>query len=324
MRKYVAEFIVAFFLVFAGAGAIVADHYLQAVRITESFGFLGIALAHGLALAIAIAAVGRISGGHGNPAVSLAAWVARRLSGADLAGYIVAQLLGGTVAALLLRGLLPNASVTETSLGVPALAEGIGVLPGVAIEIILTFFLVITIWGTAVDRRGNNTIAPLAIGLVLVFDILAGGPFTGAAMNPARWFGPAILSGPQWGNAVVWIAGPIVGALLGSIVYEQVFLTDQPPDEDDLEINGEGEDDEDEDLILEAELFEAEKAPEVVEPPTPERAQPPPRPTVDVSPPRESPPLSPPSPPQQEPPPSSPGDRVWGSPRDDEDRPTST
>jgi MIP family channel proteins len=296
VRKYIAEFIAAFFLVFIGAGAIIADHYLSAVRFADSFGLLGIALAHGLALAIAIAAIARISGGHANPAISIAAWVARRLTARDLIGYIVAQLLGGLLAAFLLRGLTPPEAYTEVALGVPALGQGVDTLHGVALEIILTFFLAFTIWGVAVDRKGPTVIAPLAIGLVITFDILAGGPFTGAAMNPARWLGPALVSG-QWSNAIVWIAGPIVGALLGSLVYENFFLTDQPPTEDTaLDSDEELLPEEEEDLLLEDELFGADKEPAVVEPAEPQPMERPVAPSVTTPrPPGESPPLRPPS-----------------------------
>lgn len=230
MKKYVAEFVAAFFLVFAGAGAIISDHFLSQVRVVDSFGPLGIALAHGLALAVAIAAVMRISGGHANPAISLAFFVARRLSFKDLIGYVVGQCAGAVAAAFLLSRLLAKQSFEFTSGGIPGLGEGVESLQGAAIEVVLTFFLAFVIWGVAVDRKGPNNIAPLAIGLTLVFDILAGGPFTGAAMNPARWLGPAVASG-NFSNAIVWVAGPILGALLASLLYETLFLTDQPAEE---------------------------------------------------------------------------------------------
>ncbi|HVE76104.1 MAG TPA: aquaporin, partial [Actinomycetota bacterium] len=210
LKRYLAEFIGAFFLVFVGAGAIIADVYRSKTLVTDSFGLLGIALAHGLALAVVIAAIARISGGHANPAVTLAFWVARRMKAADMAGYIVAQLLGGVVAAFLLKGLMPADAFSNAGAGIPALAEGVQPLKAIAIEGILTFFLTFVIWGVAVDRKGPKVLAPFAIGLTVTFGILAGGTFTGAALNPARWFGPALASG-QWGTPLVYIAGPILG-----------------------------------------------------------------------------------------------------------------
>ena len=223
MKRYVAEFIAAFFLVFATTAAIVADQQLAVVLVRDSFGLLGVALAAGLALAVAIAAIGGISGGHANPAVSIAFYIARRLSAKDLAGYIVAQLLGGLVAALLVTRIFTQEAVEATGSGVPALGPGTNLLQGGLIEVLLSFMLVFVIWGVAVNPKGAKIIAPLAIGLTVTFDTIAGGPFTGAAMNPARWFGPAVVSG-QFANWPVWILGPIVGALLASTVYELFFL----------------------------------------------------------------------------------------------------
>lgn len=224
MKRYIAEFIAAFFLVFAGAGAIVADQQLAVVNLQETFGILGIALASGLALAVAISAVGRISGGHANPAISVAFYVARRLSLRDLGGYVVAQLLGGLVAAVMVRQIFNQEIVESVGAGAPTLAEGTSLLQGGLIEVILTFFLAFVFWGVAVDQRGPKIIAPLAIGLTLAFDIIVGGPFTGAAVNPARWFGPALLGDALDRNWPVWVLGPIVGALIASTAYELFFL----------------------------------------------------------------------------------------------------
>jgi aquaporin TIP len=223
LKKYIAEFIAAFFLVFAGTAAIVADQTLAVVLVRDSFGLLGVALAHGLALAVVIAAIGGISGGHANPAVSIAFYISRRLSAKDLGGYIAAQLLGGLVAAFLVARVFVAEAVEATGVGVPALGPGTALLQGGLIEVILTFMLVFVIWGVAVNPKGAKIIAPLAIGLTYSFGVIIGGPFTGAAMNPARWFGPALVSG-QFANWPVWILGPIVGALLASTVYELFFL----------------------------------------------------------------------------------------------------
>lgn len=227
MKRYVAEFIAVFFLVFVGTAAIVADQHLAVVQLRDTFGVLGVALAHGLALALAIAAVGRISGGHVNPAISIAFYVARRLSLKDLGGYIAAQLLGALVASLMVMQLFPQQIVQSVASGVPGLGEGVTSLQGGLIEVILTFMLVFVFWGTAVDPKGPKSIAPLAIGLAVTFDILAGGPFTGGAMNPARWFGPAVVSNTFAAESIVWILGPIIGALIASTAYELFFLDEE-------------------------------------------------------------------------------------------------
>lgn len=236
MKRYIAEFIATFFLVFAGTAAIVADQQLAVVLVRDTFGILGIALAHGLALAVVIAAVGRISGGHANPAVSIAFYIARRLSAKDLGGYVAAQLLGGLFAALIVKQIFSPDLVNSVSAGVPGLADGTGILQGGLIEVVLTFFLVFVIWGTAVDGKGPKIIAPLAIGLTVAFDIIIGGPFTGAAMNPARWFGPAVASG-RFASWPVWVLGPIVGALIASTAYELFFIDpEEAPAEADAEL----------------------------------------------------------------------------------------
>lgn len=270
MRKYIAEFIAVFFLVFAGAGSIVADTYLSSLRVVDSFGLLGIAFAHGLALAMAIAAVGHISGGHVNPAISIAMWVSRRLSLKDLGGYIVAQMAGAVAAAGALKLVAPRDLYQSfTSIGVPGLAEEVNMFNGIAFEAILTFFLAFVIWGVAVDRRGPASIAPLAIGLTVTFAILAGGAFVGAALNPARWFGPALVAG-SWDNFLVWIVGPILGALLASLVYETFLLTD---DDDEVEVTVAMDMDDDlddfEDEIAPADVSHQTRAQEPV-PPAPQ------------------------------------------------------
>lgn len=232
MKRYIAEFIAAFFLVFAGTAAIVSDQQLAVTQLRPPLGTLGIALAHGLALAAVIAAVGRISGGYANPAVSIAFYVARRISLKDLGGYVAAQLLGGLVAALVVKQIFTLETVETVGSGAPALSDGTNLLQGGLIEVILTFFLVFVIWGVAVDSRGPKIIAPLAIGLTVTFNMLIGSPFTGAAMNPARWFGPSLVGDALNANWPVWVLGPIVGALIASTAYELFFMDgdDDTPD----------------------------------------------------------------------------------------------
>jgi aquaporin Z len=254
LKRYIAEFIATFFLVFVGTAAIVADQQQAVVNLESTIGTVGIALAFGLALFVAVAAVGRISGGHANPAVSIAFYIAKRLSLKDLGAYVAAQLLGGVVAAVVVKQIFPSDIVSSVGAGATGLADGVSILQGGLIEVMLTFFLVFVIWGVAVDPKGPKILAPLAIGLTVTFDVLVGGGFTGAAMNPARWFGPALLGEQLDGNWPVWVLGPIVGALIASTAYELFFL-----------------DGEDEEITVE-DLEDLEpRAPEIL-PPTPAEA----------------------------------------------------
>jgi len=311
LKRYLAEFVAAFFLVFVGMMAIMSDTFHSQTQVTASFGLLGIALAHGLALAVAIAAVARISGGHANPAVSIAFFVARRISFSDLLGYVAFQLLGGIAAAFLVKRLVP-ADVYAFSSGAPALGKGIEPFTGAAIEVLLTFFLAFVIWGVAVDKKGPKNLAPFAIGLTVSFGILAGADFTGAAMNPARWFGPALAAGSLGANWYVWIAGPILGALLGSLVYETFFLDEEVEVEvtmiDDDEF---GDDDE----FIEDEIERKVDFRDTPSPMTPPSPQPPPSGADSPMVPPPTPPTPPtaPAPPTAPTPPTPPTPPTWGS-----------
>jgi len=215
MPRGVAELVGTFTLTFIGGAAIVN---------AQATGLIGIAMAHGLALAVMISCVGHISGGHFNPAVTTGFLVTGRMSAGEGAVYIISQLLGATLAALLLLTLVPGATGTNPPLGGQALAAGVGFGPGVGIEIILTFFLVFTVFATAVDERGAfRMIAGFGIGLALAFSILAGGPFTGASLNPARSFGPALVSMFWTGHLVYWI-GPLIGGALAALLYDNVLM----------------------------------------------------------------------------------------------------
>lgn len=214
-RKLVAEAIGPFALVFAGAGSII----LAAGN--AQIGLIEIALAHGLAIALMVSALGHISGGHFNPAVTAGFWVTRRISTPLAIGYILAQLAGGVLGAVALTLLFPEGLREAANLGTPGLGPGIEFGTAVGIEVILTFFLVLVIFGTAVDRRSAN-LGGLAIGLTVTLDILAGGPLTGAVMNPARALGPALLSG-EWDDQLVWWIGPVIGGVLAAMLYHYLF-----------------------------------------------------------------------------------------------------
>ena len=220
-RKLVAEAVCTFTLIFAGCGSVML--FTGNDRVT----LVGVALAHGLAIAIMISALGAISGGHFNTAVTIGIWVTRRIDTMLAVGYIVAQLAGAAIAAAALSMLYPEGLRSAATLGTPSLGAGIDFARGVGIEAVLTFFLVTAIFGTAVDSRAPK-LGGLAIGLTITMDILAGGPLTGAAMNPARAFGPALLTG-HWDDHLVYWIGPIVGAVIASLLYHYVFIEEKSP-----------------------------------------------------------------------------------------------
>jgi aquaporin TIP len=220
LRRGVAEFVGSFALTFVGAGAI---------AVTGGGDLVAIALAHGLVIAVMASAVGHISGGHFNPAVTFGFLVARRIDPALALVYWLSQLAGAVLGALLLVVLLPDQLTDAVNLGVPVLGEDVGAGAGFVIEAILTFFLVWVIFATAADPRGSFTsIAGLAIGLTITLDILIGGPLTGAAMNPGRAFGPQLV-GNEWGDGWVWYLGPLLGGGLGALAYEYLYLRPARP-----------------------------------------------------------------------------------------------
>jgi len=215
-RNFLAETIGTFGLIFFGVGAIMQQ------QTTQSLGTTGIAVAHGLAILIGVYAFGHISGGHFNPAVSFGMWITRRIDLRKMLAYWVAQLLGATLAALILSHVYQGGPV-DAHLGTPAIDPTIGPRLGFLIEAILTFFLVITVFGVAVDSRASTSFAGLAIGFAIIVDILMGGTLTGAAMNPARAFGPALIS-HYWQDQWVYWAGPLVGGGAAAILYDRFFL----------------------------------------------------------------------------------------------------
>lgn len=216
-QRAAAELVGAFALVFVGAGSV-------AVAGAADGGLVAVALAHGLVIAVMASAVGHISGGHFNPAVTLGFLVTKRMAPSLAGFYWLAQFAGAVLGALLLTLLLPDALTDPVALGAPALGLGIGAGAAVVIEAILTFVLVWVIFATAADPRGSFTsIAGLAIGGTITLDILMGGPLTGAAMNPARAFGPQLLSG-EWSDFWVWYLGPLVGGVAAAVAYEALYL----------------------------------------------------------------------------------------------------
>lgn len=204
-RALLAEFIGTFALIFVGIGAIK----------TAGHDVLAVALAHGLTIAAFVAATMHVSGGQLNPAVTFGLFCGGHMKLADAFRYWIAQLLGGVAGALVCLALFGRDVVIH---GTPQLAPGLTPAQGIVIEIILTFFLVFVVYGTAVDERANRPLAALAIGSTVTLDILFGGPLTGAAMNPARVFGPALAASFWKAHYVYWI-GPLLGGVLGGLVY---------------------------------------------------------------------------------------------------------
>ena len=222
-EQLTAEFFGTFALVFIGAGSAALLGFRPDIA-----GLIGIALAHGLVLAVMISALAHISGGHFNPAVTVSVWVAGKIETGRAALYIVVQLLGAIAGAGLLRVSLSERLWRHdpTSLGATALSRQFGVTPANALllEAVLTFFLVFTVFAVAIDDRGVfKSVAGLPIGFVLIFDTLIGGFLTGASMNPARSFGPALLAW-QWKDFWIYIAGPLAGGIVAASVYWFSFL----------------------------------------------------------------------------------------------------
>jgi aquaporin TIP len=216
-RRSLAEFIGTFALVFVGAGAIMS------VGPQADAGTLEVALAHGLVIAVMVSAVGHISGGHFNPAITFGFLLTRRMSVLLGLAYWVAQFAAGALAALLLRWIFPAANRDATNLGAPA-RHTIDLGPALVVEALLTFFLVWVVFATTADPRGTYTaIAGLAIGLAVVFDNLLGYPLTGAAINPARAFGPELVSN-SWTDAWIWYVGPLAGGAIAALLYDELYL----------------------------------------------------------------------------------------------------
>jgi MIP family channel proteins len=221
-QKFVAEFIGTFALIFFGAGSICADRYLQGSG--GGIGLLGIALAYGLAMAIMVSALGHISGGHFNPAVSIGFWVTKRIGTLEVFLYWAAQVLGGIAAAFVLRGIIPQETWRAVALGTPELVRDFSTGAAILLEAIASFFLVLVVFATAVDERGSfRAIAGFGIGLTITLGFLVIGPFTGAALNPARAFGPALASS-HWTNQGVYWIGPLAGGFVAGLLYDSLYL----------------------------------------------------------------------------------------------------
>jgi len=221
LRRSIAEALGTFALIFIGVGSVAAKYYPDA-----NYGIYGIATAHALVLAIMITATMAISGGHINPAVTIGLLVARRTTARTAGAYIVAQLIGAVLGALAIKAIFPIGVTRPIALATPAIASNIQLSQAIALEAILTFFLVSAVFGTCVNAEAPK-VGGFAVGLVLWFDIIVGGPLTGGVMNPARAFGPALVAGQWVAHGVYWV-GPILGAVVAALLWEHVLL---PPRE---------------------------------------------------------------------------------------------
>ena len=215
-RHFVAELIGTFALVFVGGAAI-----MIAKDTNSPSGLIGIALAHGLIFAVMVSALMRISG-HFNPAITIGFLATRRIEASMAGVYILGQLIGALLGAYTLKFTFPFALFEATRGGGQAIALQVTGSQGFILEAIATFFLVIVVFGTAVDPRAPK-VGGMAIGLVVVADMLAIGPLTGGSMNPARSFGPAVASGVFEAQIIYWLA-PITGAVIAALLYEYLFL----------------------------------------------------------------------------------------------------
>jgi aquaporin TIP len=223
-RHFAAEFIGTFALVFIGGGAIITSPMLSAQNAVTN-----IALAHGLILALLVSATMRVSG-HFNPAVTAGFLATRRIEPMMAVVYWIAQFTGAIIAAYALKGLYPPAIATATRLGGQSISMDITLFQAIILEAIATFFLVFVVFGTAVDPRGPK-VGGFAIGLTVTAGILGIGPLTGGSMNPARSFGPAVVTRLFEGQAAYWI-GPLLGGVLAALLYDKLFMprAPEPPD----------------------------------------------------------------------------------------------
>lgn len=218
LRRSLAEFLGVFTFVFISAGALVTE------AMVGEQSLISVAIAGGLAFAIMVSALGHISGGHFNPAITLGFLVTGKIRLETAASYWTSQLAGSVLAALLLRAVFNDEFVDATNLGAPSLSEGVSIGEGFLLEVILTFLLVLVVFATMVHPRGPFTIvAGFAIGLTITVGILVGGPLTGAAMNPARAFGPELVAG-FWSDGWLYYLAPLVGGAVAAVLYDRAFL----------------------------------------------------------------------------------------------------
>ncbi|MBT3354101.1 MAG: aquaporin [Candidatus Scalindua sp.] len=219
-KKYLAELLGTFALVFVGSGCVCADYYLVQSG-SQGFGLLGIAIAFGFVVVAVAYSLGYISGAHINPAVTISMVVTKRMKSGVGVMYIVSQVVGATLAGYLLKALFPEA-LASVFLGTCVLGSTVSVSQAIIMEAVITFLLVFVVFATVIDKRSTPALAGLAIGFVVLFGVMVGGAISGGSMNPARVFGPALASG-HFANHYVWWIGPIVGGVLAGFTYDIFF-----------------------------------------------------------------------------------------------------
>jgi aquaporin NIP len=206
MKKYITEALSTFLLIFCGTGAIVVEQQ------THALGLLGIALTWGLMVMVLAYTFGPLSGAHMNPAVSIGLWISKKFDGKDLIPYIGCQLLGAIIASLAIKLLFPN----NTNLG--ATTPSGSYMQSFVLELIMTFILMVVILSTS---KHQGSFAPIAIGSTIILEILFSGPICGASMNPARSFGPALVS-LNFEALWIYVVATTAGAGLGAFIWSML------------------------------------------------------------------------------------------------------
>lgn len=218
-KKYASEFLGTFALIFVGAGCVCADYYLTKAG-APGFGLLGIAIAFGFVVVAVVYSLGYVSGAHINPAVTISMILSKRMDARIGFMYVVSQLAGAAFGGYMLRVLFSDAAAVH--FGTCVLGSGVTIIQAIIMEAIITFLLVFVVYATVIDKRATPSLAGLAIGLVVLFGVMVGGPISGGSLNPARVFGPAVASG-HFDNHLVWWLGPISGGILAGLTYNKLI-----------------------------------------------------------------------------------------------------
>jgi aquaporin TIP len=231
-RAVAAELLATGMFVFIGVGSVIAASFVGS---GDASFIVAVSIAHGLGILLAVTVAGKISGGHINPAVTFAMAATGKMKVSTAILYVGAQLVGAVIAVLLLKGIIAgpveagmaahglNVYDPETGGGLLDDSVGDGAGAGLLVEVILTFFLVYVVFAVAIDTKGFTYLAPAAIGLVILADHLVGIPMTGASMNPARSFAPALVTN-EWDDQWIYWVGPLIGAAIAALAYEYIFL----------------------------------------------------------------------------------------------------
>ncbi len=228
LASYIAELIGTLFLVFV-IGVVVSLYVSTNPASQTGSDFAVVGLVHAFALFMLIIVFGQVSGGHFNPAVTVAAWAMRRIDPVDAVVYVLAQLSGGVLGALLVKGLLLDEG-RASNYGAASISDLLGSpAAGAIVEALGTFLLVLAIVAVAMNPRARQEWAPLAIGTTLGFAVMIFGPLTGGSFNPARWFGPALIGDAfgSFGDVWPYVIGPLVGAIAAVAVYRFVIAGPQ-------------------------------------------------------------------------------------------------